>query len=70
MLKVDFERTEIKGSEPHILTEFTMLARNLREFLAQDESTEYADARIARAIELSKKRKMNLTKKFQNLSVC
>lgn len=55
MLKVDFERTEIKGSEPHILTEFTMLARNLRELLAQDESTEYADARIARAIELSKK---------------
>ena len=55
MLKVDFERTEIKGSEPRILTEFTMLARNLREFLAQDESTEYADARIARAIELSKK---------------
>lgn len=55
MLKVDFERTEIKGSEPHILTEFTILARNLREFLAQDESTEYADARIARAIELSKK---------------
>ena len=55
MLKVDFERTEIKGSEPRILTEFTMLARNLREFLAQDKSTEYADARIARAIELSKK---------------
>lgn len=55
MLKVDFERTEIKGSEPHILTEFTILTRNLREFLAQDESTEYADARIARAIELSKK---------------
>lgn len=25
MLKVDFGRTEIKGSEPHILTEFTML---------------------------------------------
>lgn len=55
MLKVDFEITEIKGSEPRILTEFTMLARNLREFLAQDKSTEYADARIARAIELSKK---------------
>lgn len=55
MLKVDFERTEIKGSEPHILTEFTMLARNLRKFLAMDQSTEYADARIARAIELSKK---------------
>lgn len=64
MLKVDFERTEIKGSKPHILTEFTMLARNLREFLAQDESTEYADARIARAIELSKKHQMRLMKKF------
>ena len=55
MLKVDFEITEIKGSEPRILTEFTMLARNLREFLAHDKSTEYADARIARAIKLSKK---------------
>lgn len=55
MLKVDFERTEIKGSEPHILTEFTMLARNLRELLAEDESTECADMKIAKAIELSKK---------------
>ena len=55
MLKVDFERTEIKGSEPHILTEFTMLARNLREFLAEDESTECTDMKIAKAIELSKK---------------
>ena len=64
MLKVDFGRTEIKGSEPHILTEFTMLARNLRELLAEDESTECADMKIAKAIELSKK-----TKKFQNLSV-
>ncbi|MFR2143394.1 MAG: hypothetical protein ACLS5L_14500 [Faecalimonas sp.] len=55
MLKVDFGRTEIKGSEPHILTEFTMLARNLRELLAEDESTECADMKIAKAIELSKK---------------
>lgn len=55
MLKVDFERTEIKGSEPHILTEFTILARNLRKLLAKDQSTEHADAKIARAIELSKK---------------
>ena len=38
MLKVDFGRTEIKGSETHILTEFTMLARNLRELLAEDEN--------------------------------
>lgn len=55
MLKVDFGRTEIKGSEPHILTEFTMLAKNLRELLAEDGSTEYADMKIAKAIELSKK---------------
>ena len=55
MLKVDFGRTEIKGSEPHILTEFTMLAKNLRELLAGDESTEYANMKIAKAIELSKK---------------
>lgn len=55
MLKVDFGRTEIKGSEPHILTEFTMLARNLREILAEDEGAEYADMQIAKAIELSKK---------------
>lgn len=55
MLKADFERTEIKGSEPHILTEFTMLARNLREVLAERESIEYADKQIAKAIELSKK---------------
>ncbi len=55
MLKVDFGRTEIKGSEPHILTEFTMLARNLRELLAEDVSTECADMKIAKAIELSKK---------------
>ena len=55
MLKVDFGRTEIKGSETHILTEFTMLARNLRELLAEDESTECADMKIAKAIELSKK---------------
>ena len=50
MLKVDFGRTEIKGSEPHILTEFTMLARNLRELLAEDVSTECADIKIAKAI--------------------
>lgn len=55
MLKVDFGRTEIKGSDPHILTEFTMLAKNLRELLAEDGSTEYADMKIAKAIELSKK---------------
>lgn len=55
MLKVDFGTTKIKGSEPHILTEFTMLARNLREILAEDESTEYADMQIAKAVELSKK---------------
>ena len=55
MLKVDFGRTEIKGSKTHILTEFTMLARNLRELLAEDESTECADMKIAKAIELSKK---------------
>lgn len=54
MLRVDFERTEIKGSEPHILTEFTILARNLRELLAEDESTEYADKQIEKCIKLSK----------------
>lgn len=55
MLKVDFGRTEIKGSEPHILTEFTMLAKKLRELLAEYGNTEYADMKIAKAIELSKK---------------
>ncbi len=55
MLKVDYEKIEIKGTETRILTEFTMLARNLRKLLAKDQSTEYADAKIARAIELSKK---------------
>lgn len=54
MLKVDFGRTEIKGPEPHILTEFTILARNLRELLAEDESTEYADKQIEKCIKLSK----------------
>lgn len=48
MLKVDFERTEIKGSEPHILTEFTMLARNLRKFLAMDQSTEYGEPKTGK----------------------
>lgn len=55
MLKADFERTEIKGPETHILTEFTMLAKNLREVLAERKSIEYADKQIAKAIELSKK---------------
>lgn len=49
MLKVNFQETEIKGSEPHILTEFTMLARNLRKLLAEEEGVEYADEQIANA---------------------
>lgn len=55
MLRVDYEKIEIKGTETHILAEFTMLARNLRKLLAKDQSTEYADAKIAKTIELSKK---------------
>lgn len=55
MLRVDYEKIEIKGTETRILAEFTMLARNLRKLLAKDQSTEYADAKIAKAIKLSKK---------------
>lgn len=54
MLKVNFQETEIKGSEPHILTEFTMLARNLRKLLAEEEGVEYADEQIAKCVKLSK----------------
>ena len=55
MLRVDYEKIEIKGTETRILAEFTMLARNLRKLLAKDQSAEYADAKIAKAIESSKK---------------
>lgn len=64
MLRVDYEKIEIKGTETHILAEFTMLARNLRKLLAKDQSTDYADAKIARAIELSKKTSDEIDEEF------
>ena len=67
MLKVDFERTEIKGSEPHILTEFTILARNLRKLLAKGQSTEYEQMqRLQGLLNCQKKHQMRIDEEVLN----
>lgn len=50
MIKCDFDKVEIHGIEPLVLTELTILMRTVREHIEAKHGKEYADDKILSCI--------------------